>query len=310
MQPLVHVGSGFLRSLKVARKPLLKLLPSLSCGNCMKLWNCDVMWTEDVLYIVVDGLDLFFNDVSEDCCAALNSSVRAANLTSCLLRIARRFHFDTEFDVDYMRYYEILWDIMRYMIVFHGPIIVSYRIHEKKSLKGDREERPKWCSLGPVESGEWSFLPTRSLMSLLSRSQVKESPAAATARVIAERYEAPRFMLSPNRSMLHRGADRGGGTEEPFESLSYVCLWPMAAGLCHAWVLLLAADNVWWPMPIGLYTERIRNGWHELKWNLRKLHKICEMCSTWGPCKRTASSRHYHVNGAVTSVAQSQLGWF
>lgn len=66
------------------------------------------MWTEDVLYIVVDGLDLFFNDVSEDCCAALNSSVRAANLTSCLLRIARRFHFDTEFDVDYMRYYEIL----------------------------------------------------------------------------------------------------------------------------------------------------------------------------------------------------------
>eukprot|EP00434_Breviolum_minutum_P003605 symbB.v1.2.003174.t1/scaffold173.1/size339812/17 len=50
---------------------------------------------------------------------------------------------------------------------------------------------------------------------------VKESPAAATARVIAERYEAPRFMLSPNRSMLHRGADRGGGTEERFESLSY-----------------------------------------------------------------------------------------
>lgn len=66
------------------------------------------MWTEDVLYIVVDGLDLFFNDVSEDCCAALNSSVRAANLTSCLLRIANRFHFDTEFDGDFMRYYEIL----------------------------------------------------------------------------------------------------------------------------------------------------------------------------------------------------------
>lgn len=66
------------------------------------------MWTEDVLYIVVDGLDLFFNDVSEDCCAALNSSVRAANLTSCLLRIANRFYFDTEFDGDFMRYYEIL----------------------------------------------------------------------------------------------------------------------------------------------------------------------------------------------------------
>ena len=73
-------------------------------------------------------------------------------------------------------------------------------------------------------------------MSLLSRSQVKESPAAATARVIAERYEAPRFMLSPNRSMLHRGADRGGGTEERFESLSYVCLWqPAYAMLEYCW---------------------------------------------------------------------------
>ena len=60
-----------------------------------------------MLYIVVDGLDLFFNDVSEECCAALNSSVRAANLTSCLQRIAKRFHGDTEFDGNLMRYYEI-----------------------------------------------------------------------------------------------------------------------------------------------------------------------------------------------------------
>lgn len=144
----------------------------------------------------------------------------------------------------------ILWDIMRYMIVFHGPIIVSYRIHEKKSLKGDREERPEWCSLGPVESGEWSFLPNQVLDVAAVKIPGQREPCCCNSTGDCRALWGTSLYVEPKSKHVAQGCRqrrRYRGKVWIFE----LCM-PMAAGLCHAWVLLVAADNVWWPMPIGL----------------------------------------------------------